>query len=128
MKPLNLLMNHKKTTIYVALSFVIIIGFVLYLKWQETQLQDLKIAYTEKQAQLEIYQTLTQEYLILIEDQKKVINNLQKERDRAVKEAVKNAYIKGSTISDSNILDAWNDTIRRSRERNAERANNFANN
>jgi hypothetical protein len=74
-------MNHKKTTIYVALSFVIIIGFVLYLKWQETQLQDLKIA-----------------------------------------------YIKGSTISDSNILDAWNDTIRRSRERNAERANNFANN
>jgi len=128
MKLLNLLTNHKKTTIYVALSFVIIIGFVLYLKWQETQLQDLKIAYTEKQAQLEIYQTLTQEYLIQIEDQKKAINNLQKERDRAVKEAVKNAYIKGSTISDSNILDAWNDTIRRSRERNAERANNFANN
>lgn len=128
MKPLNLLMNHKKTTIYVALSFVIIIGFVLYLKWQETQLQDLKIAYAEKQAQLEIYQTLTQEYLIQIEDQKKAINNLQKERDRAVKEAVKNAYIKGSTISDSNILDAWNDTIRRSRERNAERENNFANN
>ena len=128
MKPLNLLMNHKKTTIYVALSFVIIIGFVLYLKWQETQLQDLKIAYAEKQAQLEIYQTLTQEYLIQIEDQKKAINNLQKERDRAVKEAVKNAYIKGSTISDSNILDAWNDTICRSRERNAERANNFANN
>lgn len=121
-------MNHKKTTIYVALSFVIIIGFVLYLKWQETQLQDLKIAYTETQAQLEIYQTLTQEYLIQIEDQKKAINNLQKERDRAVKEAVKNAYIKGSTISDSNILDAWNDTIRRSREHNAERANNFANN
>lgn len=121
-------MDHKKTTIYVALSFVIIICFVLYLKWQETQLQDLKIAYTEKQAQLEIYQTLTQEYLIQIEDQKKAINNLQKERDRAVKEAVKNAYIKGSTISDSNILDAWNDTIRRSRERNAERENNFANN
>ena len=128
MKPLNLLMNHKKTTIYVALSFVIIIGFVLYLKWQETQLQDLKIAYAENIGQLEILQTLSQEQLVRIEEQKKTITALQKERDKAVKEAVKNAYIKGSTISDSNILDAWNDTIRRSRERNAERENNFANN
>lgn len=128
MNILSTLMNHKKTTIYVALSIIIVVGFFIYTRWQDTQLQDLKIAYAENQAQLEILQVLSQEYLTQIEDQKKAITSLQKERDRAVKEAVKNAYIKGSTISDSNILDAWNDTIRRSRERNAERENNFANN
>ena len=122
------IVDNKKYIIFGIILLVIGIFVFFYIKKQDEQLQKLKIAYAENVGQLEILQTLSQEQLVRIEEQKKTITALQKERDKAVKEAVKNAYIKGSTISDSNILDAWNDTIRRSRERNAERENNFANN
>ena len=122
------IVDNKKYIIFGIILLVIGLFVFFYIKKQDEQLQKLKIAYAENVGQLEILQTLSQEQLVRIEEQKKTITALQKERDRAVKEAVKNAYIKGSTISDSNILDAWNDTIRRSRERNAERENNFANN
>ena len=122
------IVDNKKYIIFGIILLVIGLFVFFYIKKQDEQLQKLKIAYAENVGQLEILQTLSQEQLVRIEEQKKTITALQKERDKAVKEAVKNAYIKGSTISDSNILDAWNDTIRRSRERNAERENNFANN
>ena len=124
----QIFLDNKKYIIFGIVLIVIGLFVFFYIKKQDAQLQELKIAYAKNAGQLEILQTLSQEQLIRIEEQKKTITALQKERDKAVKEAVKNAYIKGSTISDSNILDAWNDTIRRSRERNAERENNFANN
>lgn len=122
------IVDNKKYIIFGIILLVIGLFVFFYIKKQDEQLQKLKISYAENVGQLEILQTLSQEQLVRIEEQKKTITALQKERDKAIKEVVKNAYIKGSTISDSNILDAWNDTIRRSRERNAERENNFANN
>lgn len=121
-------LDNKKYIIFGIVLIVIGLFVFFYIKKQDTQLQELKIAYAKNAGQLAILQTLSQEQLIRIEEQKKTITALQKERDKAVKEAVKNAYTQGSSIADSDVLTAWNDTIRRSRERNAERENNFANN
>ena len=124
----NTWMNHKKTIIYVALSILIFVCFVIYSQWQNEQIKDLKEAYADNQVRLKTLQVLSQEYAKQIEEQKDKITSLQKERDKAIKEVVKNAYIKGSSIPDSDILDAWKDTIRRSSERNAERKNNLTDN
>ena len=122
------IVDNKKYIIFGIILLVIGIFVFFYIKKQDEQLQKLKIAYAENIGQLEILQTLSQEQLVRIEEQKKTITALQKERDKAVKEAVKNAYTQGSSIADSDVLNAWNETINRARERNAERENNFANN
>ena len=122
------IVDNKKYIIFGIILLVIGLFVFFYIKKQDEQLQKLKIAYAENVGQLEILQTLSQEQLVRIEEQKKTITALQKERDKAVKEAVKNAYTQGSSIADSDVLNAWNETINRARERNAERENNFANN
>ena len=122
------IVDNKKYIIFGIILLVIGIFVFFYIKKQDEQLQKLKIAYAENIGQLEILQTLSQEQLVRIEEQKKTITALQKERDKAVKEAVKNAYTQGSSIADSDVLNAWNETINRARKRNTERKNNFANN
>lgn len=122
------IVDNKKYIIFGIILLVIGLFVFFYIKKQDEQLQKLKIAYAENVGQLEILQTLSQEQLVRIEEQKKTITALQKERDKAVKEAVKNAYTQGSSIADSDVLNAWNETINRARKRNTERKNNFANN
>ena len=122
------IVDNKKYIIFGIILLVIGLFVFFYIKKQDEQLQKLKIAYAENIGQLEILQTLSQEQLVRIEEQKKTITALQKERDKAVKEAVKNAYTQGSSIADSDVLNAWNETINRARKRNTERKNNFANN
>ncbi|MDD4804117.1 MAG: hypothetical protein WC305_06245 [Bacteroidales bacterium] len=122
------IVDNKKYIIFGIILLVIGLFVFFYIKKQDEQLQKLKIAYAENVGQLEILQTLSQEQLVRIEEQKKTITALQKERDKAVKEAVKNAYTQGSSIADSDVLNAWNETINRARKRNTERKNNLANN
>lgn len=122
------IVDNKKYIIFGIILLVIGLFVFFYIKKQDEQLQKLKIAYAENVGQLEILQTLSQEQLVRIEEQKKTITALQKERDKAVKEAVKNAYTQGSSIADSDVLNAWNETIDRARKRNTERKNNLANN
>ncbi len=124
----QIFLDNKKYIIFGIVLIVIGLFVFFYIKKQDAQLQELKIAYAKNAGQLEILQTLSQEQLIRIEEQKKTITALQKERDKAVKEAVKNAYTQGSSIADSDVLTAWNETIDRARKRNAERKNNIANN
>ena len=122
------IVDNKKYIIFGIILLIIGLFVFFYIKKQDEQLQKLKIAYAENIGQLEILQTLSQEQLVRIEEQKKTITALQKERDKAVKEAVKNAYTQGSSIADSDVLNAWNETINRARKRNTERKNNLANN
>lgn len=122
----NQMVRSNKTYIIIASVFIVIfLAFSVYVGWQNIQLHDLKTAYSVNQGKLEILQKQSEEYLNTITAQKKTISALQLERNKAVKEAVQDAYEKGTNIPDSDVLDAWKRTILRSRERNAERQQNI---
>ena len=85
------------------------------------EISSLRSAYAESVEQVRALEDEVTSLRVELDRKKEEIVRLQQEHDRAIREVTADAYRKARTLSDDELLDAYNKLITGARQRNADR-------
>ena len=120
-KAADWLASHKWHIVGLALIALLLCGIWVRHSSTAREISSLRSAYAQNVKQVRQLEDEVTSLRVELDRKKEEIVRLQQEHDRAIKEVTANAYRKARTLSDDELLDAYNRLISGARSRNAER-------
>lgn len=115
------LSSHKWHIVGVALVALLLCGVWVRHSSTAREISSLRSAYTQSVERVRALEDKVASLQTALDRKQEEIYRLQQEHDRAIKEVTADAYRKARTLSDDELLDAYNRLIAGARSRNAER-------
>lgn len=114
------LASHKWHLVGLALIVLLLCG-VWVRHYSAREISSLRSAYAQSVEQVRALEDEVTSLKVELNRKKEEIVRLQQEHDRAIREVTADAYRKARTLSDDELLAAYNKLISGARSRNAER-------
>lgn len=115
------LSSHKWHLVGLALIALLVLGIYARDSSIKRELSSLSSAYAANLEQVKQLEDKVTSLQTELDRKQEEIYRLQQDHDRAIKEVTADAYRKARTLSDDELLDAYNRLIAGARSRNAER-------
>ena len=120
-KAADWLASHKWHLVGLALIALLVLGIYARDASIKRELSSLNSAYAQSVEQVKQLEDKVTSLRAELDRKQEEIYRLQEEHDRAIKEVTADAYRKARTLSDDELLAAYNRLISGARSRNAER-------
>ena len=120
-KAADWLASHKWLLVGLALIALLLCGVWARHSSTAREISSLRSAYAQSVEQVRQLEDEVTSLRVALDRKKEEIVRLQQEHDRAIREVTADAYRKARTLSDGELLAAYNRLIDGARQRNAER-------
>ena len=120
-KAADWLASHKWHLVGLALIALLVLGIYARDSSIKREISSLRSAYAQSVEQVRVLEDKVTSLQATLDRKQEEIYRLQQEHDRAIKEVTADAYRKARTLSDDELLAAYNRLIDGARQRNAER-------
>ena len=120
-KAADWLASHKWHIVCALLLILLLCGVWVRHSSTAREISSLRSAYAQSVEQVRQLEDEVTSLCVELDRKKEEIVQLQERHDRAIREVSANAYRKARTLSDDELLDAYNRLISGARSRNADR-------